>query len=81
MQVVIDALLTEKLETTRSMDAGTSAAVVVLVCLFVANFAWSWWPLHWLIPSETFPIETRTTGFTFTVSSNMFFIFVRCFCQ
>ena len=41
MQVVIEALLTEKLETTRSMDAGTSAAVVVLVCLFVANFAWS----------------------------------------
>ncbi|KAH0737608.1 hypothetical protein KY290_036313 [Solanum tuberosum] len=30
-------------------------------------------PLGWLIPSETLPLETRTTGFAFAVSTNMLF--------
>ncbi|CAD6226138.1 unnamed protein product [Miscanthus lutarioriparius] len=33
-------------------------------------------PLGWLIPSETFPLETRTAGFSFAVSSNMLFTFL-----
>ena len=51
-------------------------AVVVLVCFFVSGFAWSWGPLGWLIPSETFPLETRTAGYAFAVSSNMLFTFL-----
>ncbi|WMV14638.1 hypothetical protein MTR67_008023 [Solanum verrucosum] len=47
--------------------------VVLLVCTYVMSFAWSWGPLGWLIPSETFPLETRTTGFAFAVSTNMLF--------
>jgi MFS transporter, SP family, sugar:H+ symporter len=50
--------------------------VVVLVCLYVMSFAWSWGPLGWLIPSETFPLETRTAGYAFAVSSNMLFTFL-----
>ncbi|KAI6683690.1 hypothetical protein NL676_029603 [Syzygium grande] len=46
-------------------------------CVLVRRaFAWPWGPLSWLIPSETFPIETRTAGFTFAVSSNMLFAFL-----
>ncbi|URD82837.1 Sugar transport protein [Musa troglodytarum] len=40
------------------------------------DFAWSWGPLGWLIPSETFPLATRTAGYAFAVSSNMLFTFV-----
>lgn len=58
------------------MGSGMAALVVVLVCLYVMSFAWSWGPLGWLIPSETFPVETRTAGFAFAVSSNMFMTFV-----
>ncbi|CAA7395460.1 unnamed protein product [Spirodela intermedia] len=53
-----------------------SLAVVLLICLFISGFAWSWGPLGWLIPSETFPLETRTAGYAFAVSSNMLFTFI-----
>lgn len=59
-----------------SLDKGLAIAVVVFVCVFVAGFAWSWGPLGWLIPSETFPLETRTAGYAFAVSSNMLFTFL-----
>ncbi|CAN6809521.1 unnamed protein product [Brassica oleracea] len=50
--------------------------VVVFVCAYVMGFAWSWGPLGWLIPSETFPLETRSAGFAVAVSCNMLFTFV-----
>lgn len=65
-----------KLSDTGSLDKGLAALVVVFVCTFVMSFAWSWGPMGWLIPSETFPLETRTAGFAFAVSSNMLFTFV-----
>ncbi|CAI9118518.1 OLC1v1020100C1 [Oldenlandia corymbosa var. corymbosa] len=75
MQVAIGAILQTHLSATGSLSKGLAAVVVVLVCLYVMSFAWSWGPLGWLIPSETFPLETRTAGFAFAVSSNMFFTF------
>lgn len=64
------------MKETGSLDRTLAAIVVILVCTFVMSFAWSWGPLGWLIPSETFPMETRTAGFAFAVSSNMIFTFI-----
>lgn len=64
------------MKATNDLEQSVAIWVVVLVCLFVSSFAWSWGPLGWLIPSETFPLETRTAGFAFAVSSNMLFTFV-----
>ena len=75
-QMAIGGILLGNLKDTGTLDKKLAAVVVVLVCLFVMSFAWSWGPLGWLIPSETFPLETRTAGFAFAVSSNMFFTFV-----
>ncbi|CAL5345582.1 unnamed protein product [Camellia sinensis] len=75
-QVSIGAILLTHLNTTGTMDKGLAVVVVVLVCLYVMCFAWSWGPLGWLIPSETFPLETRTSGFAFAVSSNMLTTFL-----
>ncbi|KAL2463807.1 Sugar transport protein 8 [Forsythia ovata] len=74
--VAIGSILLIHLKPTGSLDKGLAAVVVVLVCMFVMSFAWSWGPMGWLIPSETFPLETRTAGFAFAVSANMFFTFV-----
>ncbi|KAI3469553.1 hypothetical protein Pfo_026216 [Paulownia fortunei] len=74
--VAVGAILQVHLKPTGSLDKGLAATVVVLVCLFVMSFAWSWGPMGWLIPSEIFPLETRTAGFAFAVSTNMFFTFV-----
>jgi sugar porter (SP) family MFS transporter len=76
IQCIIGGVLMKDLKTTGTLPNGDALVVVIMVCVFVAGFAWSWGPLGWLIPSETFPLETRTAGFSFAVSSNMLFTFV-----
>ncbi|URD79456.1 Sugar transport protein [Musa troglodytarum] len=66
-QVVIGGVLLVNLKSTNELEHGVAVWVVVLVCLFVSSFAWSWGPLGWLIPSETFPLATRTAGENKTV--------------
>ncbi|TYJ17593.1 hypothetical protein E1A91_A09G062100v1 [Gossypium mustelinum] len=76
-QVIIGIILFKGLKATgANLSKGEAIFVVVLVCTFVMGFAWSWGPLGWLIPSETFPLETRSVGFAFAVSTNMLFTFV-----
>ncbi|KVH88317.1 General substrate transporter [Cynara cardunculus var. scolymus] len=55
---------------------GYSILVVVVVCLFVAAFGWSWGPLGWTVPSEIFPLETRSAGQSITVAVNLLFTFI-----
>ncbi|KAL5701856.1 Sugar transport protein 8 [Ranunculus cassubicifolius] len=75
-QVIIGILLKLHLTATGSIGRTEGLWIVFLVCVFVMAFAWSWGPLGWLIPSETFPLETRTIGFAFAVSSNMLCTFI-----
>ncbi|CAK7349753.1 unnamed protein product [Dovyalis caffra] len=75
-QVIIGIILVTSLKATGSLPEAQAYTVLIFVCLFVFAFAWSWGPLGWLIPSETFPVETRTAGFAFAVSSNMLFTFI-----
>ncbi|XP_057977055.1 sugar carrier protein C-like [Malania oleifera] len=49
--------------------------VVLLICIYVAGFAWSWGPLGWLVPSEIFPLEIRSAAQSINVSVNMIFTF------
>ncbi|KAG9453916.1 hypothetical protein H6P81_006820 [Aristolochia fimbriata] len=72
-QAAIGAILQTKLSLTGSLEHGTAICVVLLICLFVSGFAWSWGPLGWLVASEIFPLKTRAAGFSFAVSSNMLF--------
>ncbi|EEF45379.1 sugar transport protein 13 [Ricinus communis] len=76
-QVIIAIILGIKV-TDHSDDLSKAFAiiVVVMVCGFVSAFAWSWGPLGWLIPSETFPLETRSAGQSVTVCVNLLFTFV-----
>ncbi|KAK1368503.1 Monosaccharid transporter [Heracleum sosnowskyi] len=50
--------------------------VVLLICTYVAGFAWSWGPLGWLVPSEIFPLEIRSAAQSLTVLVNMLFTFI-----
>lgn len=47
-----------------------------MICLFVAAFGWSWGPLGWTVPSEIFPLETRSAGQSITVAVNLLFTFI-----
>ncbi|XP_071691466.1 sugar transport protein 13-like [Rutidosis leptorrhynchoides] len=76
-QVVIAVVLGIKVtDTSNNLGTGFAVLVVIMVCTFVSAFAWSWGPLGWLIPSETFPLETRSAGQSITVCINLVFTFV-----
>ncbi|XP_028100552.1 sugar transport protein 13-like [Camellia sinensis] len=76
-QSVIAVILGLKVKDhTTDLHSGYAIFVVIMVCTFVSGFAWSWGPLGWLIPSETFPLETRSAGQSVTVCVNLLFTFV-----
>jgi sugar porter (SP) family MFS transporter len=58
------------------LPSSTAIGVLVVICVFVAAFAWSWGPLGWLVPSEIHPIHTRAAGMSLCVSVNFLFSFV-----
>ncbi|KAG5559507.1 hypothetical protein RHGRI_009140 [Rhododendron griersonianum] len=75
-QVIVAIILGVKFSTDNELSKSFSALVVVVICLFVAGFGWSWGPLGWTVPSEIFPLETRSAGQSITVAVNLFFTFV-----
>lgn len=76
-QMVIAIVLGIKVKDhSEDLSKGYAALVVVMVCIFVSAFAWSWGPLGWLIPSEIFPLETRSAGQSVTVCVNFLLTFV-----
>ncbi|KAL5697630.1 Sugar transport protein 14 [Ranunculus cassubicifolius] len=55
--------------------------LVIMICLFVAAYGWSWGPLGWLVTSELFPLETRSAGQSVVVCVNLIFtaLVAQCF--
>ncbi|XBH79086.1 hypothetical protein VPH35_105143 [Triticum aestivum] len=45
-----------------AMPRGYAMAVVALVCVYTAGFGVSWGPLSWVITSEIFPLEVRSSA-------------------
>lgn len=82
-QVLIGVILGVKfgLHGTGNIDNGSAIIVVVIICIYVSAFAWSWGPLGWLVPSEIFPLEIRSAGQSINVSVNLLFTFIiaQCF--
>ncbi|XP_039130467.1 sugar carrier protein A [Dioscorea cayenensis subsp. rotundata] len=74
-QVIVAIILGVKFGNDKQLSKEFSIIVVVIICLFVAAFGWSWGPLGWTVPSEIFPLETRSAGQSITVSVNLFFTF------
>ncbi|XP_047948878.1 sugar carrier protein A-like [Salvia hispanica] len=75
-QVIVAIVLGVKFRGDGELSKVYSGIVVVVVCLFVMAFGWSWGPLGWTVPSEIFALETRSAGQSITVAVNLFFTFV-----
>ncbi|KAH7854241.1 hypothetical protein Vadar_011647 [Vaccinium darrowii] len=61
-QVMIGVVLATQLGDHGGVSKGYSILVLVLICVYLAGFGWSWSPLGVLIPSEIFPLEIRSAG-------------------
>ncbi|XP_042510593.1 sugar carrier protein A [Macadamia integrifolia] len=75
-QVIVAIILALKFNNNQTLSKGFSILVVLVICLFVTAFGWSWGPLGWTVPSEIFPLEIRSAGQSITVAVNLFFTFV-----
>lgn len=76
VQIIIAIILALKFGGTSELSKGEATGILVMICIYVAAFAWSWGPLGWLVPSEIFPLETRSAGQSITVATNLIFTFV-----
>lgn len=63
------------------LSKGIGIFLVVVISLFVLGYGRSWGPLGWLVPSEIFPLETRSAGQSMVVCVNMLFtaLIAQCF--
>ncbi|XP_075473800.1 sugar carrier protein A-like [Primulina tabacum] len=75
-QVIVAVILGLKFGSDKELSKSYSILVVVVICLFVTAFGWSWGPLGWTVPSEIFPLEIRSAGQSITVAVNLFFTFI-----
>jgi MFS family permease len=57
-------------------NPGAGWAGVAFIYFFIANFAYSWGPIGWVLPSEIFPMSARSKAMSITTSVNWLMNFV-----
>lgn len=75
-QMLIGGVMAAKLGDHGELSKGYGILVLILICIYVAGFGFSWGPLGWLVPSEIFPLEIRSAGQSISVAVSFFFTFV-----
>ncbi|KAL6331448.1 hypothetical protein AAG906_011388 [Vitis piasezkii] len=66
----------DKFSGNDKLSKGHSVLVLIVTCLFVMAIGWCRWPLGRTVPSEIFPLETRSAGQSITVAVTLLFAFI-----
>ncbi|GMH31460.1 hypothetical protein Nepgr_033303 [Nepenthes gracilis] len=75
-QIAIGIVLAAELKDLGEISKVSAYSVLILICIYVAGFSWSWGPLGWLVPSEIFQIEIRSAAQSITVAVSFIFTFI-----
>jgi sugar porter (SP) family MFS transporter len=75
-QLTLCAILAAKFKDHEDLEKGYAYLVLIIMCVFVAGYGWSWGPLTYLIPAEVCPLEIRSAGQSIVIAVNFFMTFV-----
>ncbi|WVZ57630.1 hypothetical protein U9M48_007991 [Paspalum notatum var. saurae] len=73
-QFFVGAILAVKFKDHGDMDKGYAYLVLIVICVFVAGYGWSW--VTFLIPAEVCPPEIRSAGQSIVVAVTFLMTFV-----
>ncbi|PIA50560.1 hypothetical protein AQUCO_01200028v1 [Aquilegia coerulea] len=75
-QMIIGGIMAAQVGDQNTVSDEYAYSILVLICLYVDGFSWSWGPLGWLVPSEIFPLEIRSAGQSIAVAMNFLSTFI-----
>ncbi|VUC25263.1 unnamed protein product [Clonostachys rosea] len=67
---LVTGIIGAKIGTNWSENKGAGWAAVVMIWLYIMNFAYSWGPASWTLIAEIFPLSIRAKGTSISASSN-----------
>lgn len=68
--MVIVAVITAVYQDDWANHTAQGWVSVAFIYVFIANFAYAWGPIAWVIPAEIFPLRSRAKGMSISTSAN-----------
>ncbi|XVF08503.1 hypothetical protein REPUB_Repub07fG0008800 [Reevesia pubescens] len=75
-QIVVGGIMAAMLGDQGALSQSCGYLVLILICIYVIGFSVSWGPLGWLVPSEIYPLEIRSTGQSIKVAIGFLLCFI-----
>lgn len=68
--MIVVAIITALFQHDWPSHTAEGWVCVAFIYIFIANFAYAWGPIGWVIPAEIFPLRSRAKAMSVTTSAN-----------